>query len=123
MTEGEKGFHIQLTPTQKEKMSQFPYGGQKEAVTTLINQLLSLIEMNSQGEVLNALSKGEIGIGYSQTWADVIEVLCDELKFWLDDANQPLHTSDAFGKGMILVQWMRGHMADHGKGDKDAKSK
>ena len=115
MTEGEKGFHIQLTPSQKEKMSQFPYGAQKETVTTLINQLLGLIEENSQGVVLNALAKGEIGIGYAQTWANVIEELCDEVKFHLDQHGQPLHTSDAYGKGMVLVHWMRGHMADHGK--------
>ncbi len=80
------------------------------------------MEKNPQGEVLNALERGEIGIGFSDTWANAIEALCDELKFYLEQTGQSLHTSEAYVNGTGLVHWMRGHMDDaKGKGVDDVK--
>ena len=72
------------------------------------------METNPQGEVLNALEKGEIGIGFSHQWAKVIEDLCEELRFHLEEAGQSLHTSPAYAKGMGLANWMKGHMMENG---------
>jgi len=115
MTQGETGFHIQLTVEQKAKMSDLPYGYQKKMTAILISQLIRLIETNTQGEVLNGLEKGQIGLGFSESWADIINDLCDELRFYLDQHDQDVYTSSAYVEGMKVVHWMKGYIADFGK--------
>jgi hypothetical protein len=119
MTEGEVGFHITLTPKQKAKMAELPYGYQKKSTQILLDQLLSLMETNPQGEVLNGLEKGEIGIGFSYQWSKVIEALCDELRYHLDQDGQAHYTSEALTQGMMLVNWMKGYMIDAPTHDKE----
>jgi hypothetical protein len=110
-----KGFHIQITQDQRSELEKLPYGTRRMCFSILIDQLIEIVKNNSEGEVLNAISKGEVGLGYCSEHVKVIRKLCEEFEYAVDGDPRAFQTSSAWQNGMAVSNWYEGYVRDKSK--------